>query len=157
MSVFHSFSGVLRRNHRGRPHLRGRSKSSRARNIAFGGMARHNLGLSYLKCEVESLSGGSSDGGGSSLRGRLITTGDGWMKGSDEVKIQIQTQSGKKSSPAPPPRLLHPCPALTFVRQRLYLKSRMFFDNLTPESRIIIIIECTTACMYVLFILHQAV
>ena len=153
MSVFHPFSGVLRRNHWGRPHLRGRSKSSRAKNVGFRGMARHNLGLIYLKCEVESLSGGSSDGGGSSLRGRLITTGDGWMKGSGEVEIQLQTLSGNKSSPAPPPHLLHPCPAQTLVRQRLYLKS--IFDNFTPEP--LIMIEYMSACMYVLFTLHQTV
>ena len=77
------------------------------------------------------------------------------MKGSGEVKIQLQTLSGNKSSPAPPPHLLHPCPAPTLVRQRLYLKSRLFFDNFTPEP--LIMIEYMSACMYVLFTLNKTV
>ena len=92
MSVFHPFSCVLGSDHRGLANLGRRSEVSRAEekicctavsfcfNFKIGSKRRH------LKCAVESLSGGSRDGGASSLRGRRITTGEGWLVKSEHFQ-----------------------------------------------------------------------
>ena len=95
MSVFHPFSCVLGSDHRGLANLGRRSQVSRAEEkICYTAVsfcficAKFKIGSKrrHLKCAVESLSGGSRDGGASSLRGRRITTGEGWLVKSEHFQ-----------------------------------------------------------------------
>ena len=94
MSVFHPFSCVLGSDHRGLANLGRRSQVSRAEEkICYTAVlfcficAKFKIGSKrrHLKCAVESLSGGSRDGGASSLR-RRITTGEGWLAKSEHFQ-----------------------------------------------------------------------
>ena len=109
MSVFHPFSCVLGSDHRGLANLGRRSQVSRAEEkfcftaVSFCFVcAKFKIGSKrrHLKCAVESLSGGSRDGGASSLR-RRITTGEGWLAKSEHFQrvsgIFFKLQPQKKS------------------------------------------------------------